>query len=178
MCIPTVDQLTELPFLAIIALLSRCLRRVERLYELPESCPDREAVKRTVDEAIQWVERYAMTGRRGVFSGVALDRVDSAALEGIRATRRVADAVSWAVKAIEFQTNDCILDIAISLGMAEEAATRAGFVSEFRDATVADFRRLIELKCGDYPKDGKAIDPSGSGPLGPLWPFGDLRRAK
>ncbi len=36
-----------------------------------------------------------------------------------------------------------------------------------------DYRRILELKAGHFPKRGEPIDPREDGPLGPLWPDGE-----
>ncbi len=49
-----------------------------------------------------------------------------------------------------------------------EAAAGKEYADAFVRAGAEDFAKLLKLDLGSYPQAGKAIDPSGNGPLGPL----------
>ena len=55
---------------------------------------------------------------------------------------------------------------------AVNAADAVGYTDGFTIAAGEDYKKLLELRLGEYPEAGQPIDPSPEGPLGPLWPGG------
>ena len=53
---------------------------------------------------------------------------------------------------------------------AMDAAEAVASTDEFTMWAALDYRKLLELKLGEYPEAGQPIDPSPGGPLGPLRP--------
>ena len=53
---------------------------------------------------------------------------------------------------------------------AMDAAEAVASTDEFTLWAALDYRKLLELKLGEYPEAGQPIDPSPEGPLGPLRP--------
>ncbi len=51
---------------------------------------------------------------------------------------------------------------------AVDAADAISTTDGLTSGAAADFRRLLDLKLGNYPEPGRPIDPSSDGPLGPL----------
>src|SRR5262249_36273869 len=63
----------------------------------------------------------------------------------------------------------CALDLPLSVAIA---ANRLG-AAAFARAMARDYQKLVDRKLGKFPERGEAIDPSETGPLGPLWPEGE-----
>jgi hypothetical protein len=55
-----------------------------------------------------------------------------------------------------------------ALTVATDAADAAGYANDFTARMVRDYEKLLGLDLGSYPDAGKPIDPSSSGPLGPI----------
>ena len=53
---------------------------------------------------------------------------------------------------------------------ALEAVGAEGHSDTFIKAAVEDYQKLLRLDLGSYPQEGKPIDPSSRGPLGPMEP--------
>ena len=53
---------------------------------------------------------------------------------------------------------------------AVEAADAIGYTARFIHKATEDAEELLKLNLGSYPQAGGPIDPSPTGPLGPLWP--------
>lgn len=51
---------------------------------------------------------------------------------------------------------------------AVDAADAIGATDGMTSGAAADYRRLLDLKLGNYPEPGRPVDPSPGGPLGPL----------
>ncbi|MHB1556952.1 MAG: hypothetical protein ACYC61_05685 [Isosphaeraceae bacterium] len=68
------------------------------------------------------------------------------------------------------QVADVTTDLA-ALGAftaAVDAADAIGATDGLTSGAATDYRRLLDLKLGNYPETGRPIDPSPGGPLGPL----------
>jgi hypothetical protein len=93
----------------------------------------------------------------------AAARAAEAAAGAARAARAARDA-AWAA-------GDAPWDAARA---AEAAAWVAGDAvgGAAGAAAQSDISKLSSLKLGDFPELGDPVDPSESGPLGPLWPGG------
>ena len=52
---------------------------------------------------------------------------------------------------------------------AAEAAEAVGYTDRFIHQATEDAEALLKLNLGKYPEAGEPVDPSSSGPLGPLW---------
>jgi hypothetical protein len=102
----------------------------------------------------------------------------NAAAYGANAVNAAADAANraYAVNAI----NDVANRAANSAGAANDAVNRAAYganakapISALQAALAADQRCLATLNLGEPKTLGRGIDPSPTGPLGPLWPEGE-----
>jgi hypothetical protein len=50
-----------------------------------------------------------------------------------------------------------------------------GHTDNFMKGAVADYEKLLRLDLGSHPQEGKPIDSSMEGPLGPLEPAESMR---
>jgi hypothetical protein len=181
----TEDDLKQLPLRAIVAFVARCARRVQPLYRLPEGCPRKAEHETGVDLVIQAAERFALgdlaaydaaydAARAAVRAAdnFILDVAIDEALEGeldvvLRAARAAHDVANAAYATLGYALDARpALDVAHVAHVAARVAARAG------DAAYTDYENLLALRLSKFPDLGQAIDPSESGPLGPLWPDG------
>ncbi len=199
----TADDLKRLPLRAIVALATRCARRVERLAALPDGHPDAARVKAAVDEAMRVAETFArgepcssaeqavaaIEAVHDAASGeIIRENAFAAIVRAVHASATAARAVAEEHEPAEHRImgghgNQPLAPVAgISADLAAmgaftaalNAAEAVGSTDEFTRWAAEDFRKLQELKLGHYPEAGDPVDPSPAGPLGPLWPKPDL----
>jgi hypothetical protein len=186
---PFKADLRQLPFRAILALVSRCARRIAPLLGRDVG----EDARQAFEAAISASEEYA-AGAIGVSdeSATAFDLgrlyVDT---QGIVLTiaALAAQAASHASGISIFQgpmvMENPFLGESVSPSLVEEALNSASEVLVFyrtiipeieaqasNDPSWIDYEALIAAKLGTFPDPGAAVDPSETGPLGSLWPNG------
>jgi hypothetical protein len=199
----TEEDLKRLPLRAIVAFAARCARRVLPLYLPHQKWPDAADFKRAVELAVLAAERtaegnYDPTIDPSACSGeasVAADGPDATAYlpkvtaftrNAGRAASNAADVAAVTIAAGITSSDAAAVRFAVRAVNAALAGARAGTEaviagamkaeqasSAFARATDSDFRKLVELDLGEYPAVGRTVDPSASGPLGPLWPDGE-----
>lgn len=182
--------LSKLPRRAIAAFSARCARRVQPLYALPKDYPEEARHREAIDAAIRLAEERA-TGH-----SIPTDVVDAtieAANATIQATEAAVQVADVAVQAASVENKVPAFVATRRIVTASDTAVRAAIASVAADptvfadaavatasiddataaATLSDLRQLLDLNLGTPRQDGKTIDPSPSGPLGPFWPKGE-----
>jgi len=193
------ERLARLPRRAVVAFAARCARRVQPVtHVLPQL--DRDVIDRAIavaeafangdavvagaaraaedalygaakagteagDWAAAWAARAAAwaakaaAGDAGAAAGAAAGDAAWAAAWAARAAVKPTDLDAW-----YGSTAERLEEAAFDASVSGEAAAWA--------AAASDLERLIALKRGEPDTPGAPIDPSESGPLGPLWPQG------
>jgi hypothetical protein len=152
------QDLAELPLRAIVAFAVRCARRVRPLYRFSDP-----ARKKAIDRALELAASFAKhdVGKyfRNNIGATAYDAGGPAASAAYAASDAYVGAFDDAAYAA--------YDAAVA---AAHAAHNAVDVYEAADL---DYRMLVSLNLGSAGSLGRFVDPSGQGPLGPLWPWGE-----
>jgi hypothetical protein len=194
----TLDDFKKLPLRAIVAFAARCARRVETLAIPPDDHPEHERCVSAVRDAIQMAEDFARgspcTSCEAVTSAIEASR-DAArgALvreDAMSAVVQAAYTAATALNAVALLGEpeerhlfgpptspfEHLADITAELAAldaftaAVDASDALGYSDSFIKGAVGDFARLLSLNLGSYPQAGHPVDPSPTGPLGPLWP--------
>lgn len=195
----TPEDLKKLPLRAIVALGARCARRVEHMALLPDDHPESERCRAAVAAALRMTEDFArglpcpsletvvreIEACRAIGEGAFVHDMAMAAVV------RAAHAAATAMHALDLRDEpgeasvlgaarpnpfphlaDITADRAAgeAFTAAVEAAGADGHTDPFLKGAIEDYKKLLQLKLGIYPQAGEPIDPSTSGPLGPLEP--------
>ena len=182
--LPTKDDLKKLPLLAMVAYAVRCARRVQPILDTIPSFATHGAA---VEQAISLAERFCV-GKDLNAAVDAAERAAERAADAAAVARQfaggnaaalaagAAQAAAQATAAVEDSWADpnsadrVVRAATYAVGRASRAAAdRCAAVSA---AARADYDRLRSLNLGTYPDLGQPIDPTETGPLGPLWPEG------
>jgi hypothetical protein len=194
----TADDLKKLPLRAIVAFAARCARRVEPVAVPPDDHLEKERLRSAVAEALRVAEDFARglpcptaeSAVRAVEAGREAVQGDLVRENAYAAVVRAAHATVTAMHAIALREEpeekrlvsggppphplphlaDLSADLT-ALGAytaAVDAAEAVPYADSFMLGAVEDYRKLLELKLGQYPEAGQPIDPSPEGPLGPL----------
>jgi hypothetical protein len=171
--LPTKEELVQLPLRATVAYAARCARRVSPLVERAKM---HFTAKIEVGRAIVVAEGFAL-GRRATADDIAKAATEAAAAIAVAdadaACHAACHAAYYAARAAKAAAAaDAAVTADAAAAAADAAAVAAAAVAAV-DAARADFDRLILLHLGPLGEVGFPIDPSGSGPLGPLWPGGE-----
>lgn len=197
--LPSEAQLAELPVWAIIGYALRCARRVQPLFDLPESFPERMLNLRHVESILSLVEEHARceTVRADLFAAAAsayaaanplpFANPPPSAAYAYAAARAAAAAYAAATAhaAADFAASDASAAATNAGKMAAAAAANpfaaaAAYAAAYSaaaaaaassaeiaaTAAAADYQHLLQL---NLPANSH-LDPTESGPLGPLWP--------
>lgn len=178
-------DLEHLSLRGIVAFATRCARRVQSLYRLPENHPRLNAHVSAVDQALMLAEGFV--AGRDISPSIAMTIADAARraareayapLEAASAeTRSATRAAHAAAEAVEtFSTmpgHGAIAFAAYTATLAIAAAVEPRFAEATEAAVLADLDRLLELAPGQPDSLGDPMDASAAGPLGPLWPAGE-----
>lgn len=181
--LPTEDDLKKLPLLAIVAYAVRCARRAQPVLD---AVPNFAAHAATVAQAISLTERFC-AGKDLNAAADAAERAADAAGRAAAVARSfaggsaaalaagAAQAAAQATAAVEdfWVRPDSTARVARAATYAAGRAGRAvaaDLHAAVSAAARADYHRLLLLNLGTYPDPGQPIDPTESGPLGPLWP--------
>jgi hypothetical protein len=176
--LPTEDDLKKLPLLAIVAYAVRCARRALPIVDtVPSFATHGAAVK----QAISFVERFCV----GEDLNVAPDAAERAADAAGRAAAVAQSFAGGSVLALAAGAAQAAAQAAAAVEdswadpnsadrvvrVATYAASRASrAVPAVSAAAKADYDRLLSWNQGTYSDLGQPIDPTETGPLGPLWP--------
>jgi hypothetical protein len=193
----TADDLKKLPLRAIAAFAARCARRIENQALVPDDHAEHEKRKTAVAAAICLAEDFAKnspcTCCGSVIRSVEESRIVAAG-EFVRdiamaAVVQAARAAGAGLRVLQLRAEpeephmfgaakpnpfphlaDVTADLAAqeAFRAAMEGAAATGHADDFIIAGVADYEKLLRLDLGSYPQAGKPIDPSSTGPLGPL----------
>ena len=199
MIVPNIstEDLKKLPLRAIVALATRCARRVEYLSLLPDGHLDRDRCRRAINGAIRLAEDFASGSpcpavrpviedveacrplaegdyvrETAVAAAVWTSHAAAAAMEGLGLCEEPAEvSVLGTRQPNPFpQLANVAADLAArdAFTAAVDAAVAAGFGDEFIKGATQDYQSLLKLDLGSYPEAGPPIDPSPAGPLGEL----------
>ena len=183
--LPTEDELKKLPLLAIVAYAVRCARRAQPIFA---AIPNLATHGAAVEQAISFAERFCV----GKDLNAAVDAVERAAERAADAAAvarqfaggnaaalaaGAAQAAAQATAAVEDSwadpnTADRVVRAATYAAGRASRAVAADRCAAVSAAARADYDRLRSLNLGTYPELGQPIDPTETGPLGPLWPEG------
>lgn len=171
---PNLESLQRLPLLATTALTARCARRLVPLFVASCEPERRPADLRVLLRAVQFAEKVAR-GEPVSRSGLS-QAANEVAQSHTGAAHAAAYAMSCACLCAEWlDLSQRFPDAAAkAVYFAEEALTTfrslASLPREGEDPVATDLQKLLDLKPGAYPDRGLPIDPTETGPLGPLWP--------
>ena len=183
--LPTEEDLKKLPLGAIVAYAARCARRVQPLYARAVGIAELPKHEATVEGAISLAEEFCLSHVVGAAAyDAAYDARTAAhaadAKEAAHAAAGAARAAAYAfdlpkcavydrpVYASRVATEAADAALAAARAAAQASADAAAVLAAAR----ADFDRLLARNQGAYPELGQPLDPTESGPLGPLWPAG------
>jgi hypothetical protein len=175
-------RLRRLPLRAQLAFAARCARRVQPLAtRVPDDPAKHEAVERAIHVAEQLArgDRVTQAEAGSAYDG-ARDAARSAWDGGDPTASRARDAAAYTAQAASHVRPGSRLGPAADASRAAfyayndsgDAANAVEARATFDAAASSDLTQLARLKLGTSPNLGAAIDPSESGPLGPLWPKG------
>ena len=175
-------RLRRLPLRAQVAFAARCARRVQPLAtRLSDDPANHEAVERAIRVAEQLArgDRVTPVEAESAYEG-ARDAVRAAWDAGDPTASRARDAAAYAAQAASYASQGPRLGPAANASRAafyayndsSDAANVVKARAAFDAAASSNLTKLARLKLGAFPKLGDPIDPSESGPLGPLWPKG------
>lgn len=194
----TLDDFKKLPLRAIVAFAARCARRVEDLAVPPVGHPAHASCLKAVSDALELAEDFAKglpcTKCEAVIAAIEAAR-DGARGDLVRenataAVLQAAYTAATALHAVALQDEPDerhlfrpptrsfarLADLSAELAAldaftaAVDASDATGYPDDLIYGAIGDYERLLGLKLGDYPRAGKPVDPSPTGPLGRLWP--------
>ncbi len=174
-------EVAQLPLRAAVAFAARCARRMQpSCQRIPADTPERKAQLEAIEAAIRLAEECAraVPGDADAAEAVAAETFNIGEAVGQFANyapycaSHAARAAHWAY-APDLDQNYTEV-IACTYGASRVVQTNADML--LKDMIVAalraDYERLVSLGLGQQAEIGKPIDPSETGPLGPLWPAG------
>jgi hypothetical protein len=179
----SLGDLGQLTMRANVVFAVRCAQRSRPLFKLPADAARRSEHLAAVDSAIYVASLFCgglplEAGRAAAaLAQVHVTVQETAPFAGYAgyAALRAAEATVHAVEALRNRTQfELVQVVAGAFGAGRVLAANAG--ADVQDLVVAalfaDKEKLSLLGPGTYGDLGPAIDPSESGPLGPLWPAG------
>jgi hypothetical protein len=199
----TAEDLKKLPLRAIVALAARCARRVERLALLPVDHPENDRCRSVAARAIGLAEDFAKgmpcssleTAVQDVEAARAAAKGDFVPDTAMGSIVLMARAAANAAHALDLYREaaasrkvgstkpdplghlaDAAADVAArdAFTAAFESVTADGHSDSVTKSAIDDYKSLLLLDLGIYPEEGKPIDPSSEGPLGPLEAGGSI----
>ncbi len=176
-------DLARLTLRANVAFAVRCAQRLRPCFALPADAPRRREQTAAVDGAIRVAAAFCRgvpveTGRIAaaaeVAAVVAEDTCEFTHFAGYAALR-AAEAAAYAEAAAKNPADANVTEVvAAAFGAGRVLAANADALT--LDLVVAALRAdvevLLSLACDANGDLGPPVDPSESGPLGPLWPTG------
>ena len=179
---PSENEMGQLPLRALVAFAVRCARRVQPLFTLPDDHPEKQKHIAAVERASRTAEAFAQgipeADRDAAWAAAraawaASMTSDAAGLPpnaawAAAAASDAAHAAFHSSVAAPVAAAQAAWDAAVDSVRTAEAAARA-YNAWPAAAARSDYDRLRELGLGCFPDLGEPIDPSVTGPLGPLW---------
>ena len=179
----TLSDLGQLTLRANVAFAVRCALRVRPRFNFAERTRERQEQAATVDAAIQAADAFARAmsdGHRpiGMVARAAYGVAELTCEQthfAAYAAAHAAQAAAHAADAGAHARVPLFLEIvagAYGAGRVVRANTPNSTALVVMRAMRADFDKLLSLSLGKPADAGQPVDPSESGPLGPLWPSG------
>jgi hypothetical protein len=190
--LPSIMELQELPKWACVAYAARCAMRVQPLFNLPITHPERDTLLHAVDRAIA----LAAAGSPCTIAHSAADvacsgkRLNSSTPREIRAAYAAArtaiaatNAASSAIECTGYHADAAANAAADARYVANTAAHAAGDSDAFKRAIAEDLELLRKLSQRSPNFFRNPVNADILGPLGALWPDGPpawyvVKRAK
>jgi hypothetical protein len=177
----SLSDLGQLTMRGNVAFAVRCAQRMRPRFKLPADAPRRRERLAAVDGAIRVAEAFcrglpAETGQAAAAVRAALLVAEEASkVTGYAgyAAVHAAKAAADAEEALRSPTNSGMIEVVASAFGANRvlSANTDAFTLELVLAAIySDVEKLIGMAQGTCADLGPPIDPSESGPLGPLWP--------
>ncbi len=183
------EQLRQLPLRALVAFASRCARRVQSFYVLPEDHPTKQTSTAAIDTAIRVAEEFAMGGAVDVKKTAAALRDAEESFAVVQEEEDAGEGATHAAKASLAAVGAANIAFAVQsaewsgeeIWTAIEAAGES-MIAAMPDTETAtralafDLETLAELDLGQFPEIGETVDPMEDGPLGSLNPPKERRK--
>ena len=179
----TLGDLAQLTLRGNVAFAVRCAHRIRPRFQLPSDAPRRREQIAAIDAAIRVATAYCQgqplePGRAAAAAraaaAVADETCESTSFAGFGAVR-AAEAAANAEEQVRNPTDSALTEVvAAAFGAARVVAANASVyeLDLIVRAMFADMEKLRSLQARASHDLGPAVDPSESGPLGPLWPEG------
>jgi hypothetical protein len=179
----TLNDLAELTLRANVAFAVRCAQRVRPCFKLPAEAPRRREQTAAVDEAIRVASAFCRglpeaAGRAAAAAraaGVVAQETGEFTRYAGYAAAHGASAAAHAEEVVRDPKHSCMTDVvaaAFGAGRVVVANVDAYAHDLVVAALHADLVQLLLLAAGTTADLGPPVDPSETGPLGPLWPAG------
>lgn len=177
------NDLGQLTLRANVAFAVRCAQRIRPCFQLPADAPRRREQLAAVDGAIRVAAAFCRglppeAGRAAaaarVAGVVAEETCEFTSFAGYAAVR-AAEAAAFAEEVVHNPSDSGRMEVvAAAFGAARVVAANGdAFTLDLVAAALyADVAKLLSLAHGTCEDLGSPVDPSESGPLGPLWPDG------
>ena len=166
------SELSRLSLRGIVALATRCARRVVGLY-VPfrgeHHIKERERLDciQAAQEAICFAERYCTHKEHASYGKDTIHTLEL--LDGLagHACKHTGEA---AIAAYGGKHEEVVrLTALVQLYGAAAIRSAAEYAYSYEEAVKTDFNKLLTLSLGEYPNTGGVLNPRESGPLGPMW---------
>jgi hypothetical protein len=177
------NDLGQLPLRANVAFAVRCAQRIRPCFRLPAGSPRRHEQTAAVDRAIRAAAAFCLglpaeageaAASARAAAVVAEETSESTSFSGfgaVRAAEAAAYAEEWARNPSDSNLTE-VVAAAFGAGRVLLANSDAFAHDLIVSALYEDVQNLLRLAGGSSEDVGPPIDPSESGPLGPLWPAG------
>ena len=177
------NDLGQLTLRGNVAFAVRCALRMRPCFELPADAPRGREQTAAIDSAIRIADafcrglpledgRAALAAQRAGM--VAEETYESTNFAGFAAVR-AAEAAAHAEAAVRNPSESSLIEVvaaAFGAGRVVAANSDAFTLDLVAAALYADMQKLLTMAQGAGGSLGPEVDPSESGPLGPLWPDG------
>ncbi len=171
-----IDQarLRQLPMLAIVAFVVRCARRAVQAARVGERGHEGKQLL-AIDAALWSAETFAATGH---FSGEDGQQASEASCEMRGGPKAAAASAAYAAMVADLVDRSrmkmaspaLVIRVATKAAALSRTSCSARLQAALVEAEQADYAKLLTLALGSFPESGVPVDPSESGPLGPVWP--------
>jgi hypothetical protein len=180
----TLGDLGGLPMRANVAFAVRCAQRLRPCFKLPAEAPRRREQTAAVDDAIRVATTFcrglpeepgratAAARAAGVVAEETGDFTRYAPYAAAHAASAAASAEAIVCKSASASPISEVVAFAFGAGRVVAANVDAYAHELVVAALHTDLVKLLALAGGTSADLGPPVDPSESGPLGPLWPAG------
>jgi hypothetical protein len=174
-------DLGRLTMRANVVFAVRCAQRMRPCFNIPADAPRRREQMAAVDAAISVAAAFcedlpAEPGRAAMVARtaevVAEETSEITGFAGYAAVR-AAEAAACAEDVLRDPVGSSVTEVvaaAFGAGRVLAANTDAFTLDLVVEALYADMEKLLRMAHGTCVDLGPPVDPSESGPLGPLWP--------